>query len=175
MPWTALFAVMALLGLQLAIAAVSLYAYNRIRSQQDSAGQQREAWSAQLTLAMTNADSARRTAETIEVEHFKRLRALYEIQGGELAEAKARISSLEQALKVCQTKLASEERINRRDEQRKRKAEEAEKEPEGEAEPGQIDLDDLLRQRGVPLAPQHPAAPAAPGRPAGFGQMARKM
>ena len=175
MPWTALFAVMALLGLQLAIAAVSLYAYNRIRSQQDSQGQQREAWSAQLSLAVTNADSAKRLAETIEVEHFKRLRSLYEVQAGELAEAKARIVSLEQALKVCQMKLASEERIRNRDEQRKRKASEPEDEPGGEADPGQLDLDDLLKQRGVPLAPQQPAAPAAPGRPPGFGQVARKM
>lgn len=173
MPWTAVFAVLALLGLQLVIAGVSLYAYNRIRSQQDSAGQQRETWSAQLTLAMTNADSAKRLAETIEVEHFKKLRALYEVQAAELAEAKGKIAHLEQALKVCQTKLASEERINRRDEARKRKAAEPAEEEEGETEPGHVGLDALLRQQGIPLAPQQPAAPAATGRPAGFGQAAK--
>lgn len=173
MPWTAVFAVMALLGLQLAISAGCLYAYNRIRSQQDSAGQQREAWQAELRLAVSTADTAKRLAETIELEHFKKLRALYELQAAELAEARARITSLEKELKVCQMKLASEERINRRDEKRRAKDDAPEPEPETAGVPAAPggDLDSLLRQFGTPLNGASPAAPAAPPRT--FGQSAR--
>lgn len=174
MPWTAVFAVMALLAVELAIAAGCLYAYNRIRSQQDSAGHQREAWQAELRLAVSTADTAKRLAEGIEVEHFKKLRALYEVQAAELSEAKARIVSLERELKVCQMKLASEERINRRDEKRRQKDEASDPEPETAGVPVAPggDVDSLLRQFGHPLngAPP-PAAPAA--RPAGFGRPAK--
>lgn len=175
MPWTGVFAVGALLFVQGAFVAACLYAYTRIRSQQDSQGQQRETWTAQLNLAVTTADSARRTAETIEVDHFKKLRALFEVQGGELADAKARILSLERELKVCQMKLASEERINRRDETRraKREAEEAQV-PTGEPTgAGASGVDALLREHGIPLAPQQPAAPAA--RPSTFGKIAKPI
>lgn len=177
MPWTGILAVFSLLALQLAITGVSLYAYNRIRSQQDSQGQQREAWSAELKLAVTNADSARRTAEQIETEHFKKLRALFEVQSGELASANARILALERELKVCQTKLASEERINRRDEKRRRDLEEsaappAAKEtaglPTGAGAPG---VDELLHANGIPLFAPQPAAPAAPANT--FGKVAK--
>lgn len=173
MPWTGVLAVGALLFVQGAFVAACLYAYTRIRSQQDTQGQQRETWSAQLNLAVTTADTAKRMAETIEVEHFRRLRSLYEVQAGELAEAKARITSLEKELKVCQMKLASEERINRRDDMRQRKKEAAEApasagEPTGSGDPG---VDALLRERGIPLAPQSPAAPAA--LPSTFGRTAK--
>lgn len=175
MPWTAILAIFSLVALQLAFVGASLYAYSRIRSQQDSQGQQREAWSAELKLAVTNADSARRTAEQIETEHFKKLRALFEVQAGELSSANARILALERELKVCQTKLASEERINRRDEARKRKREEAE-DPSTDAEVPIApagDVDSLLRSLGTKLSGQPTAAPAASTRPPGFGQVAR--
>jgi hypothetical protein len=176
MPWTAVFAVVSLLGVQLAIVAGCLYAYNRIRSQQDSTGHQREAWQAELRLAVSTADTAKRLAETIEVEHFKKLRALYEVQAAELSEARARIVSLEKELKVCQMKLASEERINRRNE--KRQAKEDPPEP-GEEETAGVpaapggDLDSLLRQFGQPLNGAPPAAPAA--KPSTFGKTARHL
>ena len=128
---------------------------------------------AQLSLAVTNADSAKRMAETIEVDHFRKLRALYEVQGGELAEAKARITSLEKELKVCQMKLASEERINRRDESRRQKRE-ADEAGETAGEPtgaGASGVDALLREHGIPLAPQPTAAPAA--APSHFGRAAK--
>jgi hypothetical protein len=175
MHWTAILGLVAFFGLQGAFVAASLYAYNRIRSQQDTQGQQREAWSAQLSLAVTNADSAKRMAETIEVEHFRRLRSLFEVQAGELSEAKARIVSLEKELKVCQMKLASEERISRREEARKRKAEETEEVPEDAEVPTAPggDVDSLLRKLGTRLGPQQPAAPAAPTKPPGFGPVAR--
>ncbi len=172
MHWTAVLAVVCIFGVQGAFVAASLYAYNRIRAQQDSQGQQREAWTAKLELAVTNADSAKRTAETIEVEHFRKLRALYEVQGAELAAAGARITSLERELKVCQMKLASEERINRRDESRRQKREaEGAPQPAGEpTEAGASGVDALLKAHGIPLAPMQPAAPAAPST---FGMTAK--
>lgn len=170
MPWAAIFAVVALLGFQLAVVAASLYAYNRIRSQQDSQGQQREAWSAKLELAVTNADSAKRMVEQVEVDHFKKLRGLYDVQAAELAEAKARITSLERELKVCQMKLASEERINRRDEKRRQKEEAGDVLPEagGPAGAGTPDVDGLLHQFGHRLNGDS-LVPAA--RPSTFGKM----
>lgn len=175
MPWTGVFAVFSLLFVQGAFVAACLYAYTRIRSQQDTQGQQREAWTAQLSLAVTNADSAKRMVETMEVEHFRRLRSLYEVQAGELAEAKARITSLEKELKVCQMKLASEERINRRDESRRLKREaddESAKEPAGiPTGAGAQGVDELLHAQGIPLFAQPPAAPVA--MPGDFGRVAK--
>lgn len=174
MPWTAILGLVAFFGVQLAFVGASLYAYNRMRSQQDTQGQQREAWTAKLELAVTTADTAKRLAESIEVDHFKKLRALYEVQGAELAEAKARILSLERELKVCQMKLASEERINRRDESRRQKEEAAHaaKEPAGvPTAAGAAGVDDLLHGHGIPLFPQTNGAPAQV--PSTFGKTAK--
>lgn len=172
MPWTAILAIFALLFVQAGFVAACLYAYTRIRSQQDSQGLQRETWTAQLNLAVTNADSAKRMAETIEVDHFRRLRSLFEVQSGELSEAKARITSLEKELKVCQMKLASEERINRRDEARRRKEEPdpGQEETGVPAAPGG-NLDSLLRKFGTPLNGEQSPAPAAASST--FGKVAR--
>lgn len=168
MPWTAIFAVVALLVVEVAVAAACLYAYTRIRSQQDSTGQERIAWGVKLEAAVTQADSARRLVETIEVEHYKRLRALVESQAAELSDARARIISLERELKVCQTKLASEERIARRDEQRRAERQTPEV-PAAAGKPG--DVDSLVREGlAIPLGQQQPA-PAAPRST--FGRVVR--
>lgn len=175
MHWTAILGLVAFFGLQAAFVGATLYAYNRIRSQQDSQGQERVQWSVQVNAAMSQADSAMKKAESIETAHFGRLRALFEAQSVELADARARITSLEKELKVCQMKLASEERISRRDEKRRAKEEAQEDEPEGAVVPGAPagDVDSLLRSLGTKLNGQPPAAPAAPTRPPGFGQVFR--
>jgi len=144
MPWTALFAVIALLGLQLVIAGASLYAYNRIRGKEDSAGQQREAWSAELKLAVSNADSARRMAETIEVSHYKALRALFDAQSLDFADMRARFKQMEMELATCRAKLSSEERMTRRAVAKKLASEEA---------AGQADDDDDTLPPGLPANP----------------------
>lgn len=176
MPWTALFAVMALLGLQLAIAAASLYAYNRIRGKEDAAGQEKLTWGIRIEAANSAADSAKRLVETMEVEHFKRLRALFEAQAAELAESRARITSLEKELKVCQMKLASEERIERRITKGKAAKAEPDEEEEdhvkGNGQPKQLELQELIRAHGVPLTHQPAGGPAEPS-PKNFGKIAR--
>lgn len=172
MPWTAILAVFSLLAVQGAFVAACLYAYNRIRSLQDSQGQEKTQWGLQVQGAVAQADSALKKASEIETAHFGKLRALFEAQAVEVSDARARITSLEKELKVCQMKLASEERINRRDEKRRQREEEEEPaQPAGvPAAPGG-DLDSLLRQFGTPMTAVQPAAPAAPA--AGFGQTAK--
>lgn len=115
MPWTAFFAVAALLVTQLVIAGLSLYAYNRIRSKEDTAGLQMGNWAAKLELAVTTADSAKRQAEDIEVEHFRKLRALFNEMEVELGTLRGKVKSLETELALCHKKLATSERYERRD------------------------------------------------------------
>lgn len=169
MPWAALFGIAALILVQIAVAGACLYAYTRLRHAQDTAGQEKISWGVKVEAAVTQADTARRLVESIEVEHYKRLRSLVESLNAELTDARARIVSLERELKVCQTKLASEERIARRDEQRR--AERTNQVvPAGLGEP---DADSLVHLPGViPLGPT--AAPAAATAPAksNFGRPA---
>lgn len=168
MPWTAVFAVVSMLAVQLGIAAACLYAYTRLRHHQDSTGQDRIAWGVKVEAAVNQADSARKLVENIEVEHYKRLRSLVEALNAELVDARARIVALERELKVCQTKLASEERISRRDAQRREKM----ATPEMPAEPDASDVDTLVRNGvAIPLAPQAPAP--AGRRESTFGRIAR--
>lgn len=169
MPWTAVLAILALLSVQVAFVGACLYAYSRIRTQQDQAGQQYGTWGARLELAVSTADTARKAVEQIELEHFRKLRARFEEQESELARMRV-------ALKICETKLASEERMGRRDDARRRKEEEAEVPPAPPANAGVPaapggDVDSLLRQFGVPLNGAPPAAPAAPA--GGFGRVAK--
>lgn len=175
MPWTGIIAIFSLLAVQGAFVAACLYAYNRIRSQQDSQGQERIQWGFKVEAAVSQADSAMKKAEAIETAHFGKLRALFEAQSVELADARARITSLEKELKVCQMKLASEERINRRDEKRRAKDDAPDPEPETAGVPIAPggDLDSLLRQFGTPLNGAQPAAPAA--RPSTFGKSAKPL
>jgi hypothetical protein len=177
MPWTAIFAVVALLGLQLAIAAASLYAYNRIRGKEDIAGQQREAWSAKLELAVSNADSARRQVETIEVSHYKALSALFQQQSLELSEMRSKLKQMEMELATCRAKLASEERMTRRA-VAKSKAAAA---PDGEEDPADPTLPtglpanptiEDLRKLGLAV-PMSPVNQAPAQQPASFGKVAR--
>lgn len=177
MPWTAIFAVVALLGLQLAIAAASLYAYNRIRGKEDIAGQQREAWSAKLELAVSNADSARRQVETIEVSHYKALSALFQQQSLELSEVRSKLKQMEMELATCRAKLASEERMTRRA-VAKGKASAADEDDDGKVDPplppglpATPTMADLKKLGiAVPMSPvsQVPAQPAP-----SFGKVAR--
>lgn len=175
MHWTAILGLVAFFGLQMAFVGATLYAYNRIRAQQDSQGQEKLQWSVQVNAAVSQADSAMKKAESIETAHFGKLRALFEAQAVELSDARARITSLEKELKVCQMKLASEERINRREEKRRSKEEPPDEEAHGAEVPGAPagDVDSLLRSLGTKLNGQPPAAPAAPTRPPGFGQVFR--
>lgn len=165
-PWTALFAVGALLSAQLVIAGLSLYAYNRIRSKEDTAGQEKLSWGIRIEAANTKADTAQQIAHAMEVQHFKALRAMFEAQSLELSDAKARIASLEKELKVCQMKLASEERIERRI--TKARAPKPEEEEPEKSESDQVNLDELIRNHGVPLNNQ--PASGAGGVPAHFGK-----
>lgn len=87
-------AVVSLVMVQMAIAAACLYAYTRIRTQGDAAGKDLQGWSARLEIAATNADLARKTAETIEVEHFKKLRAQLEGESLALGKCRAEVAEL---------------------------------------------------------------------------------
>jgi hypothetical protein len=177
MPWTAFFAVAALLVTQLVIAGLSLYAYNRIRGKEDTQGLKMDNWAARLELAVTTADSAKRQAEDIEVEHFRKLRALFNEQEIEIGRLNGKVKALEAELTICTKKLATAARYDRRDKEK------ADKEAAQEAGEDQVDpqlptglpanptMEDL-RKLGlaVPMSPTN--APAQ--QPAStFGKVAR--
>lgn len=168
MNWTAFAAISALLFVQAAFAAACLYAYNRIRSQQDSAGQERMSWGIEVKAAVTQADTARKMAEAIETQHFRSLRALVEGYAAELSDARARIVSLEKELKVCQMKLASEDRISRREEARQAKRNGA----EVPAAPDSADVDSPASLPGaIPLRVHQAEPAAAPPARSNFGRV----
>lgn len=177
MPWTAFFAVAALLVTQLVIAGLSLYAYNRIRSKEDSAGLQMGNWAAKLELAVTTADSAKRQAEDIEVEHFRKLRALFNEQEVEIGRLNGKVKALEVELQSCTKKLATAARYDRRDSAKAAKAaQEGDDDDQGEGPipglPKNPTMEDL-RKAGLPVLPMSPMqAPAQPA-PSSFGKVAR--
>lgn len=157
MNWTAFAAISTLLFVQAGFVGACLYAYNRIRSQQDSAGQEKLNWGVKIEAAFTQADTARKVAESMEVTHFKALRNLVEGYAAELSDARARIVSVEKELKVCQMKLASEERISRRDEARAAKRNGV----EVPAAPEPADVDSPASLPGAIPLRVHQAEPAA--------------
>lgn len=165
MPWNAIFAVVALLFVQAAFAAACLYAYTRIRTSQDNAGQAVAGWAAKVELAVTTADSAKRQVETIEVEKYNRLRTRTD-------ELESELRKCQLALKVCETKISSEERMQRRAASKASKVEEQEgEEADGAGAPTAASL---ARLGAIPLTAQHaaPAAARAPA-PSNFGRVAR--
>jgi len=172
MPWTAVLAIVALLAAQLAITGVSLYAYNRIRSKEDTAGLRMDNWTARLELAVATADTAKAEVKTIEVTHYKVLRSMFEEQILIIGELKGKVKALEVELALCNKKLASEARIGRRD--RAKEAAEAatlEDDQPTTTGPGGIPPEVLAQLGGIPLQAQS-AAPAAP-RPSNFGKVVR--
>ena len=174
MPWTAFFAVAALLVTQLVIAGLSLYAYNRIRGKEDTQGLKMDNWAARLELAVTTADSAKRQAEDIEVEHFRKLRALFNEQEIEIGRLGGKVKSLETELSLCNKKLATAARYDRRD-AAKEKAGEAGGEPDPvvpQSLPANPTMADLIKAGlAVPMSP----VSAPPQQPAAntFGKVAR--
>jgi len=172
MPWTALFAVVALLGLQLAIAGISLYAYNRIRSKEDTSGMKMDNWAARLELAITTADSAKRQAEDIEVEHFRKLRALFNEQEIEIGRLAGKVKALEVELTLCNKKLATAARYDRRDNAKAAKEEEDPTDSLPPGLPSNPTMEDLINAGlAVPMSPT--TAPAKPPRDPSFGKVAR--
>lgn len=168
MNWTAFLAIAALLCVQMGFVGACLYAYTRIRSQQDTSGQERMNWGIEVRAAVTQADSAMKRADAIETQHFRSLRALVEGYSAELSDARARIVSLEKELKVCQMKLASEDRISRREEARRANRNGT----DVPTAPDAAGVDSLADLPGViPLRVQHPdPAGAAPVR-SNFGRV----
>jgi len=164
MPWTAILAVVAMLFVQAAFAAACLYAYTRIRTQQDQTGRDASTWAARIELAVTNADSAKRQVESIEVEKYNRLRTRIDELESELVKYKT-------ALRICETKLASEERMGRKAAAKAAKADDDD--DEEVAQPGGLDAATLARLGAMKLTAP-PAAPAAQTTaPNNFGRTVR--
>jgi len=165
MPWTAVLALVAMLFVQAAFVGACLYAYTRIRTHQDQTGQSAAGWAAKIELAVTNADSAKRQVESIEVEKYNRLRTRTD-------ELESELKKCQLALKVCETKLSSEERMQRRAATRAAKEEEVD-DGEQAGQPGGLDAATLAKLGAIPLSAQ-PAAPAARApASSNFGKVAR--
>ena len=146
-----LLGLLALLLVQLGFIGAVVYLYFRIRTTSDMGIAERTNWAARIELAVTNADSAKRQAETIETEHYRKLRALYENATADLARCQADVKALS-------VKVLSEERQERRVRSREKPApvDEEEENPEVTS-----DILEQLKKAGiaVPLQPQTPAPP----------------
>ncbi len=162
MPWFAFLAIAAMLAVQMGFVGACLYAYTRIRTTGDARGHEIAGWAAKVELAVTNADSAKRMVETIEVDKYNRLRTRTD-------ELESELKKCQINLKICETKISSEERMERRREKAAGKA--GEDDEVLPAAPGGVDVDDLIRQHGIPMS--HQPAPAVRPPQSNFGRVRR--
>lgn len=141
---------------QLVILVINAILYSRQKNGADNEKRERAEFRPKVEQAYTWAQDAKRGVETVELDHYKKLLALFQAQAAELAEAKAKIAQLEESLASLSNKLASRERADRS--AAKRAAQETQ-EPEAEELPakGKVTLDDLIRNgAAIPLTPEAP-------------------
>lgn len=169
------YGVISLILVQLVIAAACAIAYVRQRNAYDVDKRDREGFGAKLEVVYGKVDTVQRAVETIELSHYKALAAKYEVAMQDITRLEAQIKALKETVESLSNKLASRDRADRLAAKREGREEPAPKEsglPAGAAEP---DVDDLIRQNGIPLF--HPGlqpAPAGANRvPPSFGSTAR--
>jgi len=157
------YGIIALVLVQLGIAAACALLYLRGRNANDMDKRDRETYSARVEVAYGMADSAKKAVETIEVTHYKALAAKYEVACQDIVRLEAQVKSLKESVESLSNKLASRERADRALAAKERRAT-----PDGEsalpAESGDPDVDALIRANGYPLSfpGQQQSAPAAP-------------
>lgn len=176
-PWSLFLAIVAFFGVQMALVGAAFYVYSRMRTQQDIQGQAQQNWSAKLELAVKTADTALSRADTIEIQHYRSLRVLFDEQAALIGALNGKVKALEAELALCNRKLASEERMSRRAVAKAAKASQEEDDDDlGEGLipklPKNPTMEDL-RKAGLPVLPMSPKqAPAQPA-PSSFGKVAR--
>jgi len=151
---------------QIVLFIVQAIIYSRQKSALDVEKRDRAVFGPQVAHALEVAEAAKRDVETIELSHYKKLAALFEVQSTELANAKAQIRALEETVQSLSNKLASRERADRAAEKRRGKgdASEGEEDPAGEPQ----SLQDLIKQ-GIALPMNQVQHPAKQGGARPFG------
>lgn len=154
---------------QIVVLILNAILYARQKNAVDVEKRDRGVFGADVSKALRLAEEASREAKTIEVDHYRKLAALFAAQSAELEQAKAKIRALEETVSSLSNKLASRERADRSAEKRAAK----EQHQELPAGPGASDVDDPVRNgMAIPLFPQQPG-PAALTLPNNFGRSAR--
>lgn len=155
---------------QLVVLVLSGLIYGRQRSALDLEKRDRSVFGPIVSQAAADAAAAKRVAEEVETEHYRRLAALFAAQASEHEACKAKLRALEESVASLSNKLASREKIEQRAAKRAEAAAAAPAQDEaGAAAPGAEDMDTLLRTHGIPMG-QPPPAPAGYQRPPAFGR-----
>lgn len=162
------YGLLSLILVQLVIAGGCLAIYLRQKSQMDVEKHDRVQWGIKITGAVGTADSAKHAVETIEVTHFKALRALFEAQGLELAECRKEITSLRNEVMQLRTKHASDARQVRREAKEIPQAGTTAAPADERRDTGETTLEELIRN-GHAMPFPVPGAPPAATRTRPFG------
>lgn len=165
----AFLAIIGLLTVQLCIAGGCAFLYARFRSKADAERTLLAPWGIKVEAAIGTANDAKRAVETIELEHYKSLRSLFESQALQIANLKAENTALLQRIESLEVKVQTLQRMDRKERNKEAKLAADPWKPVAEerGEDGKIP-DDLLHREGIPLNNHNGAQPQATGRP-GFG------
>jgi len=166
------FGVISLILVQLGFVAATVAMYLRMRAHADVERTNQTSWGMEVKAAVGTANTAAQKVDMIELEHYKNLRSLFESQALQLANCRAEIERLQTKVETLEVKVASLNRMDRRDRAQVAR-EEARNTPEPKPAEGDGEAWDALKQSGVIIPLNHSGQqPKSAPRPT-FGQAAK--